>query len=135
MSMHDIILFLYGFILGALRPWIFKYFTRPRKVVTMIKYPLITKNDIKQIKLRMNDPYRLAYWSCELNSWKWPPELYPEESPQTYIYNGRRSQLRQYLKDLVGAKKISFFWNTEYRNGIRMTPDEFEKWWAENRDE
>lgn len=130
--------FFFGLIMGIvvsnIDAWVLSWKNRKRKPKPS-KYPLILKSDFIVIRLNMHDHHRLAMWACLLNGWQWPLDLRPEEpvpiSSGSYI-PGRRSQLRNYLEDIVGEKMVSLVWNTEYCQ--KWTKEQFEEWWSENHD-
>jgi hypothetical protein len=84
------------------------------------------------------DKHELAMLYCDLNRWKWTPELGLEEAP---FINGepgpmhRRRAIMNMIEARVGEKYISYVWNCEIRvaQGDGVTSEEFEHWWRFER--
>ncbi len=68
-----------------------------------------------------------AKWWDELNSWRWPEELYPEEAPQIQP-KSRRTSLMSIIEEKVGIKFLLMKANTT-REENPMTFWQFEDFW------
>lgn len=87
--------------------------------------------EIQKIILEQTDQ-RKAEMYCELNRWKWPPEL---EKFNPGDYGTRQDSWRDampimdFIQGIVGDKATSREWNKD-----NMTNEEHEVWYREHRE-
>ena len=81
----------------------------------------MTKED--EAVLIQQDSLTLAEWHCQLNQWKWPHELPNPEEP-TYIPDGRRIQIMDWINRIIGMKLCVRVWNKD-----SMNDEQFEDFW------
>lgn len=81
----------------------------------------ITPEDLNTINNQ--EDLELAEWWCQLNRWDWPAEL-PNPESDSYIPNGRRSNIMNIIDAKIGHKLISRTWNK------KMSDAEFKDFYA-----
>jgi hypothetical protein len=86
---------------------------------------------------------QLVDWYHNLNGWRWPAELAPEEPNRTQTHEewkaaapDRRDDIMEWIKNRVGAKYCLMIWQTErmlahIAPGVSPSDASFEEWWNE----
>lgn len=73
----------------------------------------------------------LGNWYNSLNTWEWPIAL-PNPEPSTYVPNGRRSQIMDYIEGEIGSKAcLQWVWENILYKGT-YSSQAFEDWWTEH---
>jgi hypothetical protein len=100
-----------------------KYENPPPPPEPMLEPELIT--------LLENSDWRvLVEWWSTLNSWGWPEELLPEESPRDR-QGQRRTRIMNFIDNKLGHKTVLWHINVNIDKG--MTSEEFEDFWQFTR--
>jgi hypothetical protein len=83
---------------------------------------------------------QLAEWYYEINRWRWPAELAPEEPDRTQHEEwkaaapDRRDDVAEWIRNRVGTKYLLMIWQTEkmlagVAPGMSVSDTYFEEWW------
>lgn len=86
---------------------------------------VVTDDEIRIIRNTYHST--LADWYDQLNTWKWPYSLLPEELPKDRA-KGRRTRLMELISNKVGEKYL-----LRCHNKSRMSEEEFEDFWQGTR--